>query len=107
MRFRSDLQQAQRIINRISQILAVNDLDQFNADNVVRNLAEGIFNDLEHLIDMRQLIISLNNEGRIITATRYQGEPDELLADRVRLCMDSSPAYITVSGGLRSTVSAS
>ena len=98
MRFRSDLQQAQRIINRISQILAVNDLDQFNADNVVRNLAEGIFNDLEHLIDMRQLIISLNNEGRIITATRYQGEPDELLADRVRLCMDSSQEQTSLDG---------
>ena len=101
LRFRSDLQQAQRIINRISEITAVKDLDQFNAENVVRNLTDGLFNDLDHLIDMRQLIIALNNEGRIIFSTHSDSDSDELLTDRVRMCLESSSELITSDGQRR------
>ena len=101
LRFRSDLQQAQRIINRISEITAVTDLDQFNAENVVRNLTDGLFNDLDHLIDIRQLIIALNNEGRIIFSTHSDSDSDELLTDRVRMCMESSSELITSDGQRR------
>ena len=101
LRFRSDLQQAQRIINRISEITAVTDLDQFNAENVVRNLTDGLFNDLDHLIDIRQLIIALNNEGRIIFSTHSGSDSDELLTDRVRMCMESSSELITSDGQRR------
>lgn len=101
LRFRSDLQQAQRIINRISELTAVTDLDQFNAEKVVSNLTDGLFNDLDHLIDMRELIIALNNEGRVITSAHSDSEPDELLADRVRLCLESSSEQITSDGQRR------
>lgn len=101
MRFRSDLLQAQRIVNRISEILAVDDLEKFNADNVVRNLSDGIFSDLEHLIDISQLTIALNNDGRVIISTSSQGEPDELLADRVRMCLESSLEQISLDGQYR------
>ena len=101
LRFRSDLQQAQRIINRISEITAVTDLDQFNAENVVRNLTEGLFNDLDHLIDIRQLIIALNNEGRIRFSTHSDSDSDELLTDRVRMCLESSSELITSDGQRR------
>ena len=101
LRFRSDLQQAQRIINRISEITAVTDLDQFNAENVVRNLTDGLFNDLDHLIDIRQLIIALNNEGRIIFSTHSDSDSDELLTDRVRMCLESSSELITSDGQRR------
>ena len=87
MRFRSDLQQALRVVDRIQDITAVKDLDQFNADEVVARLADGIFVEMDHLTDLRSLMITLNDEGRIITAVHHDGLPDERLEDRVNACM--------------------
>ncbi len=87
LKFRSDLQQAIRVVDSISRITAVTDLDKFNAEDVVSRLADGIFIELDHLIDMRSLMISLNDEGRIITAVHNDGPQDERLADRVNACM--------------------
>ena len=87
LKFRSDLQQAIRVVDGISGITAVTDLDSFNADDVVCRLADGIFIELDHLIDMRSFMISLNDEGRIITAVHNEGLADERLADRVNACM--------------------
>ena len=101
LRFRSDLQQAQRIINRISEITTVTDLDQFDAEKVVRNLTDGLFNDLDHLVDVRQLVIALNNEGRVITSTHSDSVPDELLDDRMRMCLESSLEQISSDGQRR------
>ena len=87
LKFRSDLQQALRVVDGISGITAVTDLDSFNADDVVRRLADGIFVELDHLVDMRSFMISLNDEGRIITAVHNDGPADERLTDRVNACM--------------------
>ena len=87
LKFRSDLQQALRVVDGISGITAVTDLDSFNADDVVSRLTDGIFVELDHLIDMRSFMISLNDEGRIITAVHNDGPADERLADRVNACM--------------------
>ena len=87
LKFRSDLQQAIRVVDAISGITAVTDLESFNADDVVHRLVDGIFVELDHLIDMRSLIISLNDEGRIITAVHNDGPADERLTDRVSACM--------------------
>ena len=87
LKFRSDLQQAIRVVDGISGITAVTDLDSFNADDVVSRLADGIFIELDHLVDMRSFMISLNDEGRIITAVHNEGPVDERLADRVNACM--------------------
>ena len=87
LKFRSDLQQALRVVDGISEITAVTDLDSFNADDVVSRLTDGIFVELDHLIDMRSFMISLNDEGRIITAVHNDGPADERLADRVNACM--------------------
>ena len=87
LKFRSDLQQAIRVVDGISQITAVKDLDNFNADDVVKRLTDGIFIELDHLIDMRSFMIALNDEGRIITAIHNDGVPDERLEDRVNACM--------------------
>ena len=87
LKFRSDLQQALRVVDGISGITAVTNLDSFNADDVVSRLADGIFVELDHLVDMRSFMISLNDEGRIITAVHNDGPADERLTDRVNACM--------------------
>ena len=87
LRFRSDLQQAIRVVNSISRITTVTDLDSFNADDVVRRLADGIFIELDHLTDMRSFMIVLNDEGRMITAVHNEGPADERLEDRINTCL--------------------
>jgi len=87
LKFRSDLQQAIRVVDSISRITAVTDLDSFNAQDVVTRLTDGIFKELDHLVDLRSLMIALNDEGRIITAVYNDGTPDERLTDRVNACM--------------------
>jgi len=98
LKFRSDLQQAIRVVDGISQITAVTDLDSFNADDVVNRLVDGIFIELDHLIDLRSFMISLNDEGRIITAVHNDGPADERLADRVSACMTQGTEQISADG---------
>ena len=45
--------------------------------------------------------MDLNNDGRVIISTSSQGEPDELLADRVRMCLESSLEQISLDGQYR------
>jgi tetratricopeptide (TPR) repeat protein len=87
MKFRSDLQQTIRVVNRISDMTAVTDLDNFNADDVVNRLVDGIYVELCHLVDMRSIMVALNDEGRMITAEHKEGPADERLADRVNACL--------------------
>ena len=87
LKYRSDLQQAIRVVDGISKITAVTDLDNFNAEDVVTRLTDGIFIELDHLVDLRSFMIALNDEGRIITAVHNDGAQDERLADRVNACM--------------------
>ena len=87
LKYRSDLQQAIRVVDGISKITAVTDLDNFNAEDVVTRLTDGIFIELDHLVDLRSFMIALNDEGRIITAVHNDGTQDERLADRVNACM--------------------
>ena len=87
IKFRSDLQQTIRVVNRISDMTAVTDLDNFNADDVVNCLVDGIYVELCHLIDMRSFMVALNDEGRMITAEHKEGPADERLADRVNACL--------------------
>lgn len=98
MKFRSDLQQTIRVINRISDTTAVTDLDRFNADNVVTRLTDGIFVELDHLTDMRCLMIVLNDEGRMITAVHNEGVADERLADRVNACLTQGVEQSSADG---------
>ena len=98
LKFRSDLQQAIRVVDGISQITAVTDLDNFNAEDVVTRLTHGIFIELDHLIDMRSFMIALNDEGRIITAVHNDGAPDERLTDRVNACMASGDEQSSADG---------
>ena len=87
MKFRSDLQKTIRVVNRISDMTAVTDLDNFNADDVVNRLVDGIYVELCHLVDMRSIMVALNDEGRMITAEHKEGPADERLADRVNACL--------------------
>ena len=98
LKFRSDLQQAIRVVDGISQITTVTDLDNFNAEDVVTRLADGIFIELDHLIDMRSFMIALNDEGRIITAVHNDGPQDERLADRVNACMAGGEEQSSADG---------
>ena len=98
MKFRSDLQQAIRVVNSISDITAVTDLDNFNADDVVSRLTDGIFMELDHLADMRSFMITLNDEGRMITAVHNDGPVDERLADRVNACLAQGTEQSSADG---------
>ena len=98
MKFRSDLQQAIRVINSISDITAVTDLDNFNADDVVSRLTDGIFMELDHLADMRSFMITLNDEGRMITAVHNDGPADERLSDRVNACLAQGTEQSSADG---------
>lgn len=98
LRFRSDLQQAIRVVNRISNITAVTDLDDFNADDVVKRLTDGIFMELDHLTDMRSFMIVLNDEGRMITAVHNDGPADERLEDRVNACLKQGSDQSSADG---------
>ena len=98
LKFRSDLQQAIRVVDGISQITAVTDLDNFNAEDVVTRLTDGIFIELDHLIDMRSFMIALNDEGRVITAVHNDGPQDERLADRVNACMAGGEEQSSADG---------
>ena len=98
LKFRSDLQQAIRVVDSISRITAVTDLDSFDAQNVVMRLTDGIFVELDHLVDLRSLMISLNDEGRIITAVHNDGVADERLTDRVNACMNDGKEQNSADG---------
>ena len=98
LKFRSDLQQAMRVVDGISHITAVTDLDTFNADDVVSHVVDGIFMELDHLIDIRSFMILLNDEGRIITAVHNEGPVDERLADRVNACMTQGTEQNSADG---------
>ena len=98
LKFRSDLQQAIRVVDSISRITAVTDLDSFDAQNVVTRLTDGIFVELDHLVDLRSLMISLNDEGRIITAVHNDGVADERLTDRVNACMNDGKEQNSADG---------
>ena len=98
LKYRSDLQQAIRVVDRISQITAVTDLDNFNAEDVLTRLVDGIFIELDHLIDMRSFMIALNDEGRIINAVHNDGPQDERLADRVNSCMAGGEEQSSADG---------
>ena len=98
LKFRSDLQQAIRVVDSISRITAVTDLDSFNAEDVVTRLTDGIFVELDHLVDLRMLMISLNDEGRIITAVHNDGVADERLTDRVNACMNDGTEQNSADG---------
>ena len=98
LKFRSDLQQAIRVVDSISRITAETDLDSFDAQNVVTRLTDGIFVELDHLVDLRSLIISLNDEGRIITAVHNDGVADERLTDRVNACMNDGKEQNSADG---------
>lgn len=98
LKFRSDLQQAIRVVDSISRITAVTDLDNFNAEDVVTRLTDGIFVELDHLVDLRSLMISLNDEGRIITAVHNDGVADERLTDRVNACMNDGKEQNSADG---------
>ena len=98
LRFRSDLQQTIRVVNSISRITAVTDLDKFNADDVVTRLTDGIFIELDHLTDMRSFMISLDDEGRIITAVHNDGPADERLEDRVSACLAQGAEQSSADG---------
>ena len=98
LKFRSDLQQAIRVVDRISKITAVTDLDSFNAEDVVTRLTDGIFIELDHLVDLRSLMIALNDEGRIITAVHNDGPLDERLTDRVNACMTDGTEQSSADG---------
>ena len=98
LKFRSDLQQAIRVVDSISRITVVTDLDNFNAQNVVTRLTDGIFVELDHLVDLRSLMISLNDEGRIITAVHNDGVADERLTDRVNACMNDGKEQNSADG---------
>ena len=98
LKFRSDLQQAIRVVDSISRITAVTDLDNFDAQNVVTRLTDGIFVELDHLVDLRSLMISLNDEGRIITAVHNDGVADERLTDRVNACMNDGKEQNSADG---------
>ena len=87
LKFRSDLQQAVRVVDSISAVTAATDMEHFNADDVVKRLVDGIWLEMDHLADMRTLMITLNDEGRIITAVHNDGPSDERLEDRVNACM--------------------
>ncbi len=101
LRFRSDLQQAIRVINGITRITAVTDLDKFNADDVVQRLANGIFPELDHLADMCTFMIVLNDEGRTITAVHSEWQADERVADRVHACLQSGSEQASADGIIR------
>ena len=98
LKYRSDLQQAIRVVDGISKITAVTDLDNFNAEDVLTRLVDGIFIELDHLIDMRSFMIALNDEGRIITAVHNDGPQDERLADRVNACMAGGEEQSSADG---------
>lgn len=98
LKFRSDLQQAIRVVDRISKITAITDLDSFNAEDVVTRLTDGIFIELDHLVDLRSLMIALNDEGRIITAVHNDGPQDERLTDRVNACMTDGTEQSSADG---------
>ena len=98
LKYRSDLQQAIRVVDGISRITAVTDLDNFNAEDVVTRLTDGIFVELDHLVDLRSFMISLNDEGRIITAVHNDGPQDERLADRVNACMADGKEQSSADG---------
>ena len=98
LKFRSDLQQAVRVTNSISALTAAMDMEHFNADDVVNRLADGIFMEMDHLADMRSLMITLNDEGRIITAVHNDGPADERLSDRVNACLIQGSEQTSADG---------
>lgn len=98
MRYRSDLQQVMRVVNRISELTVVTDIDSFNIDDVLKRLLDGMFTETDHLFDMRQLMIMLDDDHRIVTASHADGPVDERLVDRMRQCLESGKAQSTKDG---------
>lgn len=89
LRYRSDLQQVLRVINRISEVTSVRDIEAVSLDDILQRLVDGIYVEMEHLYDIRQLIISVIDENKTYSVSSHEKSVDERLPDRVRESLES------------------
>lgn len=89
LRYRSDLQQVLRTVNRISDLTKVGDFENFDIDVALQRLVDGSFTEMDHLADMNRLVILLSGDGRTHVASHSQGQPDERLDTCVQQCLES------------------
>ena len=98
LRYRSDLQQVVRVVNRISETTSVRDTDHFNINEVLQRVAEGMSEEMEHLYDLRELTVSITDEGKVCSASAVSRSHDERLNDRVRECIENGIPQSTTDG---------
>ena len=98
LRYRSDLQQVVRVVNRISETTSVRDTDNFNINEVLQRVADGMSDEMDHLYDLRELIISIVDDGKVCSASAVSRTHDERLSDRVRECIGTGTPQSTADG---------
>ena len=98
LRYRSDLQQVVRVVNSISETTSVRDTDNFNINEVLQRVADGMSGEMDHLYDLRELTISIIDEGKVCSARAASRSHDERLSDRVRECIGSGTPQSTSDG---------
>ena len=98
LRYRSDLQQVVRVVNRISETTSVRNTGTFNMNEVLQRVADGMSGEMDHLCDLRELTISIIDEGKVCSASAVDRNRDERLTDRMRECLESGVAQSTADG---------
>lgn len=83
LRYRSDLQQVLRVVNRISESTAVSDTDHFDINNILQHIVDNTFDEINHLFAVRTIMLAMEEDGHIITAVHTSEECDERLKERV------------------------
>lgn len=83
LRSRSDLQQVLRVVNRISESTAVSDTDHFDKSNILQHIVDNTFDEINHLFALQTIMLAMEEDGQIITATHTTEEFDERLKEHV------------------------
>lgn len=83
LRYRSDLQQVLRVVNRISESTAVTDTDHFDVNSILQHIVDQTFDEINHLFAAQTIMLAIEEEGRIITSLHTTEECDERLRERV------------------------
>lgn len=87
MMFRSDMQQALRVVNSIRAESSMPHTSHFEANDMLNQFVDGIFLEVSRLANISSLMITLDNDGRMLKAVHTQGVADERLADRMTVCL--------------------
>lgn len=86
LRYRSDLKQVMKIVERISSITSKTEDNRIGTEEYLQMVASGIFDDVNLLYEIDGLQIAIEDDSSLKMASHWNGPVDERLDEKVRKC---------------------